>query len=268
MDTKTKALAVNYSELATKLDQNVLAVIGSEKLEGFNKAFLISSAIGKLKELITSEYMKPIMELQGNRLGFKTDKDKDGGYSESIVKNCLIEAVLMGVQPAGNQFNIIAGNSYITKEGFGFLLKNIQGLKYDITFDLPRINNEKTSAAIVAKIHWEYKGETNDKTMDFPIKVNSFMGSDAVIGKATRKARAWLFNTINGTEFGDGDVSDHDAKTLDVKHIEVIDPNDLQTLLDFKKAAMTEKDILEAERIIKGNEVNSFKKLNDKLKKL
>jgi hypothetical protein len=191
METKTKAVALNYTEVAEKLDQNVLSVIGNERIQGFNKAFMISTAIGRLKELITPEYMRPIMDLQGNRLGFKTDKDKDGGYPEAVVKNCLIEAVLMGVQPAGNQFNIIAANTYITKEGYQHLLKKIPGLVYDITFELPRINNDKSSAAVIAKIHWEYQGEKKDKSLDLPIKVNAYMGTDAVIGKATRKARKW-----------------------------------------------------------------------------
>ncbi|MFK5282891.1 hypothetical protein ACI3PL_25325, partial [Lacticaseibacillus paracasei] len=80
------------------------------------------------------------MALQGNRLGFKTDKDKSGGYPESVVKNCLIEAVLLGIQPTGNQFNIIAGNMYPTKEGCGYLLNNFKGLSYNLVCSLPRIN--------------------------------------------------------------------------------------------------------------------------------
>lgn len=265
---KTKALAINYTELAQKLDENVLSVIGSETIKGFEKAFMISSAIGRLKELITSEYMKPIMELQGNRLGFKTDKDKDGGYPEAVVKNCLIEAVLMGVQPAGNQFNIIAGNTYITKEGFGYLLKGVKGLKYDISFELPRINTDKSSAAIVAKIHWEMNNEKNDKSIELPIKMNAYMGTDAVIGKATRKARAWLFNTINGTEFGDGDITDHDATVVETKTIEIVSKEDLELLFEMKKPSMDAKEITEAERIIKYEEKNSYSKLHKKLKAL
>lgn len=201
-------------EIAKELNGNVLAVLTSDQLIGFEKAYLIADAIGKLKILLTTEYMKPIMELQGSRLGFKTDKDKEGGYKEQQVKECIIDAVLSGVQPFGNQFNIIAGNMYITKEGFGYLLNKIAGLSYEITFALPRISSDAKSAAIIAKISWTMNGEKKDREMDFPIKMNSFMGSDAVIGKATRKARAWLFNTISGTEFGDGDITDSEAKVI------------------------------------------------------
>jgi len=182
-------------------------------VNGFVKAFLIASAVQDLKTSLTNEYMKPIMDLQGNRLGFKTDKDTAGGYAESVVKNCLIEAVLTGVQPFGNQFNIIAGNMYITKEGFGYLLSNIKGLSYEIIPQLPRINEAKTSAAISMKVSYSLNGnQKSTKDIDIPVKMNQMMGTDAVIGKATRKARAWLYNTITGSEIADGDISDFDGK--------------------------------------------------------
>ncbi|MEZ2446097.1 hypothetical protein AB6805_30490 [Chitinophaga sp. RCC_12] len=199
-------------EVAKLLNSSVLQVLTSEELLGFEKAYMIASAVQELKTLLTPEYMKPIMALQGNKLGFKTDKDKDGGYPEEVVKNCLIEAVLLGVQPFGNQFNIIAGNSYITKEGFGYLLSNLNGLSYKIIPQLPRVGEK--SAAVVMKIQWTYGGQSNEQDIDFPIKVNSFMGTDGVIGKATRKARAWLFYTVTGSEISDGDVRDIDAKVV------------------------------------------------------
>jgi hypothetical protein len=34
------------------------------------------------------------------------------------------------------------------------------------------------------------------------------MGADAIIGKASRKARAWLYATVTGMEVGDGDADD------------------------------------------------------------
>lgn len=199
--------------VANKLNESVMNVVNSTAIVGFQKAFMISSAINELKTLLTPEYMKPIMQLQGNRLGFKTDKDNAGGYPEAAVKNCLIEAVLTGVQPFGNQFNIIAGNCYITKEGFGYLLSNLKGLSYEIIPQLPRINNEKTSAAIIMKISYTMNGgQKNTHEIDIPVKMNAMMGTDAVIGKATRKARAWLYNTITGSEVADGDIADFDGK--------------------------------------------------------
>lgn len=208
MSENISLLPEKFSNIAKKLDSSVLSVIGANGAQGFEKAYSVATVIGELKLALTPEYMKPIMNLMGTKLGFKTDKDDKGGYDEATVKNCLIEAVLTGVQPVGNQFNIIAGNCYITKEGFGYLLKNIHGLSPKIVPTLPRINAEKTSAAQIMKISWNEGGVEKSEEIEFPIKMNAYMGADAVNGKATRKARAWLFNTIMNTEVADGDITD------------------------------------------------------------
>jgi hypothetical protein len=252
------------NDIVKRLNDTVSTVMTADSLVGFEKAYLIAKAAGELKAYLTPEYMKPIMDLQGNKLGFKTDKDFEGGYREDIVKNCLIEAVLTGVQPFGNQFNIIAGNCYITKEGFGYLLANFPGLEYEIIPALPRINGERSSAAIVMKIVWTLNGKVKEREIDFPIRMNKAMGTDAVIGKATRKARAWLYNTITGKEIGDGDVMDIDVKVVQNK--EVVTKEELSTLLDEKIALLTKTEFDDAKRIIANEEIESYSKLATLLK--
>jgi len=203
------ALNPKFSEVAAKLNKSVASVIGSKAVEGFEKAYIVADATEQLKVALTPEYLKPIMALQGNRIGFKTDKDSAGGYPADVVKNCIIEAVLMGVQPVGNQFNIIAGNCYITKEGFGYLLRNFPSLNYEIIHSLPKINAEKTSAAVDSKLRWKLgNGEWESAELPIAVKMNNFMGTDAVLGKADRKSRAWLYNRITGLEVADGDTQD------------------------------------------------------------
>jgi hypothetical protein len=247
-------------ELAKELNHSVFSVLDAEGLKGFEKAYLIANAAGELKRLLTPEYMKPIMDLQGNRLGFKTDKDNANGYDMATVKNCLIEAVLTGVQPFGNQFNIIAGNCYITKEGFGYLLSKYPGLSYEIIPMLPRINTEKTSAAVVMKIKWSLGGGSKEREIDIPVKMNSFMGTDAAIGKATRKARAWLFNTITGSEIGDGDATDADVISTTITK-EPILLEDLKTLFELKRENLSEDEIIHIERVFKAKETASYQKV-------
>lgn len=231
-ETKSSTLPEKFSKVSQSLSASVMSVMGNTAIEGFEKAFLIASAVGEIKTLLTPEIMKPILNLQGNKLGFKTDKDDKGGYPDEVVKNCLVEAVLTGVQPFGNQFNIISSSCYITKEGFGYMLKNIPGLQYEIIPKLPRINSEKTSAAIEMQIRWTIDGKSEERVIDFPIKVNAYMGADGVIGKATRKARAWLYNTIMNTEVADGDIGEiigeNQVKTIPIEaSAEVIDFDDL-----------------------------------------
>lgn len=252
-------------QLARTLNEKVHSVIGKDRLEGFEKAYLIANAIADLKIMLTPEYMKPIMALQGNKLGFKTDKDDKGGYPEEVVKNCLIEAVLTGLQPFGNQFNIISGSMYGTKEGFGHLLSKYPGLtKCEITPSLPRINAEKTGAAVLMKITWVLNGKEETREIDIAVKMNQYMGADGAIGKATRKARAWLFNTMNGTEVGEGDVQDIDYKVMPSKQLPIA-LEDLQLALELNKGKLTEKDLIDVQRIIDKKEENSYAKAMKKL---
>lgn len=175
----------------------------------FRQMLRTANGIMQLQALLTPEMMTPIMSLQGSSLGFRTDKDNNGGYPVEIVRNCLIEAVIRGVSPVGNEFNIIAARPYITKEGFGHLLANIQGLKYMITPAIPKIANGAAEAQV--NVRWTYNGKEQEKDLVFSVRVNAGMGADAINGKATRKARAWLYQQVTGMEVGEGDVTDTTA---------------------------------------------------------
>jgi len=249
--------------LAEKLNGVVLGVLGQQTLQGFQKAFLLANATQELKTLLTPAYMKPIMELQGNKLGFKTDLDSKGGYKEAVVKNCLIEAVLTGVQPFGNQFNIIASNMYLTKEGFGYLLNNYKGLSYEIIPELPRIGKDNSSAAIVMNIVWTIDGNKSTRAIDFPIRINKFMGTDAVIGKATRKSRAWLYNTITGSELSDGDIVDHDALAVRPQRVAmdkdgVMKDKDARRLIDHISKSTDIKTLEQIKEVPKSKDVQEL----------
>lgn len=181
-------------------------LIAQSQASAFQRTFAIANSVNNLRGILTADVMKPIMALQGSRLGFKTDKDTKGGYKLDIVRDCVIEAVMTGVYTVGNQFNIIAGNCYITKEGMGHLLSKIDGLSYAITPRVPTTQGQ--GAVIIMSIEWTYKGKTETKDLEICVKVNSFMGTDAIIGKATRKARAWLLLNVTGQDVGEGDADD------------------------------------------------------------
>src|SRR5690348_16507790 len=130
---------------------------------------------------------------------------------------------------------------YPTKEGCGYLLNNTDGLTdWKITPELPRMTIKEDgsgSAALKMNIERTFKGESSVDQVDFPIKVNKRMGTDAVIGKATRKARAWLLNNIN-KKLGKAEITDGDVQ--DVKF----------EVMGEEKKTMTKEEI-EEDRIIK-----------------
>ena len=71
MSKEVSNITESQSLVSQELNNQVLAVL-SNKVEGFEKAFVMASAIQVLKERLTPEFMKPIMALQGSNLGFKT----------------------------------------------------------------------------------------------------------------------------------------------------------------------------------------------------
>lgn len=244
----------------------VSSVVSDRDLLGIARAYKVATAIEQLREMLTPEYMAPIMKLQGSRLGFRTDLDtlkggaKGPGYNMDIVRDCLIEAVLMGVQPVGNQFNIIKGGCYITKEGFGYILKTIPGLTWKIKPALPRMKDN--SAAIVMACSYTYNGVKGYEELDIPIRVGEGATTDLVTGKATRKARAWLHATITGSEAPEGDIMDADVMVLkSVVNAPVVTLEELTVLYLEKKSLLPIEEAKHAQRIIDNKEEKSYSKL-------
>lgn len=205
-----------FAETAAALDEVVLSGIKATSVEkGFSKAFITAAAIENLKLMLTDEIMKPIMGLQGSPLGFRTDKDSTGGYPVKVVRDCAITALLKGVQVTGNMFNIIANRDYITKEGFTYLLKNYKGLdSYSIIHGIPVMKGDK-GAVVTSTITWTYAGKDFSQTLDTAIRVNNGMGTDAILGKADRKVKCWLYNHLSGNNYSDADADDaHDLEPV------------------------------------------------------
>ena len=96
---QSSAPALRLAESFAALDRFAAANSVTTLLEGDEGAFTLtlkmSAAMQQLREMITPEMMKPIMALQGSSLGFRTDKDKEGGYPESVVKEAMIEKIMV-----------------------------------------------------------------------------------------------------------------------------------------------------------------------------
>ena len=140
------------------------------------------------------------------------------------VRECLIVATCMGLSPVGNQWNILAGRTYVTKEGMTYLLKNLDGLtNLKMVYHPAEIKESSTSGIskqgkeyqkiereglVKVDMSWEFKGVPDSETLEFCIRVNNGMTQDAIIGKAERKAKAWLYSHLTDTIISDGEVED------------------------------------------------------------
>lgn len=240
----TNELVINDNTILALDDAAKSGLIANSHASLFKRAALIATATNNLMGLLTQDVVSCLfMPLQGKKIGFKTDKP----YGWQVVRDCVIEAVMTGVDVTGNEFNIIAGNCYITKEGMSHLLSDIDGLKYSVTPGIPSTNNNQ--AIIKMLIEWDYQGDKAQRELDIVVRVNKAMGSDAIIGKATRKARAWLVQHITGQEIGDGDADDiklekqskySTTDTLDVK-AEVVEQITVEQIVEA--VGMSEEDI-------------------------
>ena len=195
------------AEMLTRFQSFGLATTSDENT--FMRAFALAKGIQQMRATLNNDAMQPIMSLQGSHLGFRTDRDEKGGYNIETVRECFIAATLNGLTPVGNMFNIIAGKFYPTKEGFTYLLNNMPGLAYQIDNSVPVMKNG--GAIVTVEIKWSINNNgTQRQIKEIPIRVNNGMGADAILGKADRKAKKWLFEHITKKPMPDGSVDDGD----------------------------------------------------------
>lgn len=174
------------------------------------RAIVMANTVGALRKILGDDFMRDIIyPLMDTPIGFRTDKK---GYDLIAVRECVIVALLRGANIVGNEFNIIAGNTYFTREFFSRKLAEHKGLT-DLRIDLSVPSMRNGGAIVGAKASWMISGTKQEMACDLPVKVNSGMGSDAILGKADRKIKYRIYCRITGTNFTtDGEVDDTDVQ--------------------------------------------------------
>lgn len=212
-DLLEQVISTASSQIDTVAQQYSHAI---KEAEGrMQRSMLLADGIDKIRALLDGKIMEKFMKLQNSQLGFLTDNKQ--GYPVDVVRDCLIDALLIGVFPVGNEFNIIAGKTYVTQSGYKRLVHEIPGVEVleDIS-GAPYAQEGKTKVRYCLK--WRKDGAT-DELRDpegktgrvFVIRVNANMGDDAVIGKACRKAYKAAYEKIAGHAAPDGEVEGETA---------------------------------------------------------
>ena len=193
------------------------------------KGLIMARSLKVLRQLLTPALMADVMELQGNKLGFRTDKDSEGGYSQEVVRDVLVQAMLRGVRPVHNEINIIAGQLYITKEGFERMLKEFPGLtNLQIEIGVPLTGDN--GALVPCRASWKLNGSSDllvcekgqDADYRIPVKMNKGMGTDAIQGKAKSKLFRRIYERLTGTaldEVESGEIIDSTATTVEPANV-------------------------------------------------
>lgn len=191
-----------------------------------------ASAMYLLDQVLTDEVVNTyFMPLMNTRAGFLTDrnpaKPKRGQqpatpYSIAEVRACLKDAILKGLLPVGNQFNIISGSVYITREGYTALLSRM-GVKHRI---IPSQLADRDGYAVYScRIEaMTAQGDRISYTNEVLFKRGQY-DSDALLqGKAYARSVKSLWTYVSGLDSGDAVEEDAVERVIEDAPAEDVTP--------------------------------------------
>ncbi len=173
------------------------------------------------------------------KIGLRTDKDRKKTdkktnkpcvpYTMDGVRDCIIDAVCRGLQPTGNQFNIIADNMYPTKEGYQYLLKKyIKNWAPYVGGIIKEEKNERgTFVTIPTYISYNLITDKEDAPKrelkyNVQLPMPAYASLDQIKGKAEARLYRQLHTNVSGIDLGisDGEHVVEDAEaTIVEEHI-------------------------------------------------
>lgn len=188
------------------------------------RTLTLSRAMTALRLNFRGEVLERMKGLADTPLGFLTDR-KDGGkppYPDDVIRDCVIEAMLRGAEPVGNEFNIIAGRCYLTKQFFERALHKVPGFtELRLVEGVPTVAQNVGGALVPYRASWRMNGVEDDLVCDLTehgdsriaVRVNAQMGVDAILGKAKRKMLARIYARVTGSEWVEEEADGVEAVT-------------------------------------------------------
>jgi len=227
MGTPTKEVTalVRIDQIA---ESNLMQAAGGK----MSRALAIADAMQELRQLVTQQMLERVKFLQGTDLGFRTDRDDKGdkgGYPFETLRDVLIEAAVRGYSPAGNEFNIIAGRFYATKNGLERKVREFPGLR-----DLRLVEGvpQKMSDGALVEYYaeWSLNGRQDEikccqngaSDTRIACRVNAGMGIDAILGKAKRKMLTRIYSRLTGSLQSPGESEQDDERPNIVQGTDVL----------------------------------------------
>jgi hypothetical protein len=202
------------------------------------KPIVMAQAFAALRPLLTDECLTAVSALQNTPVGFKTDRPE--GYSKEVLREIALVAMAEQASFVGNQFNIIKGNYYDTKEGWQAKLARLGATQVDPTPGAPEDVTEgprnqhgncniaaKFAASASCMLHgkrYEVRA-VNDGQIDGRIEVSAY-GKDIkdAIDGLKGKVSARILHKL------------HDV-VKDIQPSEVAQVMDVPTLIEAKATA-------------------------------
>lgn len=189
----------------------------SSNMQEFEKSLYYAHYLIEIKKSFTDDVMELIRSLMNTNIGFKTDRNPlmSRGvtpYNDEVIINCAVQAMMHGLRIHGNEFNIIGGNFYVTKEGLERIVPSNPNLEEELNTSIESAApNEKSGNWLIvyqysyklksrAKVNKSLKvivkgrlKNSKDSEKEFEIPL------DAVLGKAKRKLLKHIYNEMNNS---------------------------------------------------------------------
>lgn len=226
----TEAIVNAIDDATTEIDQALTKCNAAAlaELPALKKAVTLAAGVSQLRKVLTDNLVEKVfVPLMGTPLGFCTDRDDKSKpeYPLAVIRDCMIEGMIRGLQPVNNEINIISGRCYATKNGLRRLVSTWPGLTdLAVTPGVPVMAGEK-GAVIAMRATWRLHGQPMElvrscrKNADgevednrIAVRVNAGMGADAIIGKAERKLFKAIYDLISGSTLT---LIDGEAESID-----------------------------------------------------
>lgn len=189
----------------------------------YEKSLLYGHYLVEIKKQISGKVLEIVKDLMNTGLGFKTDRNPNDPqcrikeiYSDEIIKNCVTQAIMHGLRIHGNEFNILGGNFYATKEGLERIVNRNPDLEKKIA--IKSRGFKKSPETDIWALSYEYEFKLKDRQEikdDTTVYVRGKQGNyeitlDAVLGKARRKVLKTIYNQMTQGFFLLEDADDVD----------------------------------------------------------
>lgn len=218
--------------------------LANDATKGMRLTLAKATAIAVIEDALTDELLrKSVLPLMGKKFGFRTDRDLEGKpYPLTTLRSCVCEVLLAGGRLDGNEFNVIAGGAYFTKE---FWTRKVEELEDVSGIDIkigevevkPRkgFSREGLDAFVEVIATWKIKRteQTWRKTIErthgsqfdnrVVVPMNSEMGRDAIIGKVLARTYKAIFQLSGGAYL---DASADGEEAIDAEFSDVAGGND------------------------------------------
>ncbi len=187
----------------------------------YEKSIAYGHYLTEIRKQIIGKPLDIIRSLMNTGIGFKTDrnpndpKNKQAPYDDEIVKNCVVQAIMHGLRIHGNEFNILGGNFYATKEGLERIVNTNPLLEREIKEKIKQMKQSSDTGTWAITYEYEFKlKECAEVKGEVTFYIKGKMGNyeiplDAIQGKAKRKLYKVIYNKMTqGFKLEDADDID------------------------------------------------------------